>query len=49
MSTVASSGWLEIAPADVVQWLVEEDTTEFIPWLNRITKWARRRFARRRP
>ncbi len=46
---IAESQWLEITPADVVRWLVQEDTAEFIPWLNRVTKWARRRFAGRRP
>jgi len=45
---IAESQWLEITPTDVVRWLVKEDTTEFIPWLNRVTKWARRRSARRR-
>jgi Uma2 family endonuclease len=46
---VERSGWLALTPADVVRWLLQEDTTEFIPWRNRVTKWARRRFARRRP
>lgn len=45
---VAKSDWLEVTPADLVRWLTKEDTTEFIPWLNRITNWARRRFARKR-
>ena len=42
---IEKSQWLEITPADVVRWLVQEDTAEFIPWLNRVTKWARRQFA----
>ena len=46
---IEKSQWLEITPADVVRWLVQEDTAEFIPWLNRVTKWARRKFAGRRP
>ncbi|MGA7498153.1 MAG: Uma2 family endonuclease [Isosphaeraceae bacterium] len=46
---IEKSQWLEITPADVVRWLVREDTAEFIPWLNRVTKWARRKFAGRRP
>jgi Uma2 family endonuclease len=46
---VERSNWLGITPADVVRWLVDEDMTEFIPWLNRVTNWARRRFTRRRP
>jgi Uma2 family endonuclease len=46
---VERSGWLSITPAELVRWLIEEDTTEFVPWLNRLTKWARRRFAKRRP
>jgi len=45
---VERSGWLDITPADLVRWLIEEDTSEFIPWLDRLTKWARRRFAKRR-
>jgi Uma2 family endonuclease len=44
---VERSGWLAMTPADIVRWLVEEDTTEFIPWLDRVTKWARRRSAKR--
>ena len=45
---IEKSHWLEITPADVVRWLVQEDTAEFIPWLNRVTKRARRKFAGRR-
>lgn len=45
---VGKSPWLGITPADLVRRLTNEDTTEFIPWLNRVTKWARRRFARNR-
>jgi Uma2 family endonuclease len=45
---VDKSEWLGITSADLVRWLIKEDTTEFIPWLNRVTKWARRRFARKR-
>ena len=41
--------WLEMTPADVVRWLVREDATEFIPWLDRVTKWARRKSAGKRP
>jgi Uma2 family endonuclease len=43
-----TSGWLGVTPSEIVRWIVKEDTTEFIPWLNRVTRWARRRFARRR-
>ena len=43
------SQWLEITPADVVRWLVREDATEFIPWLDRVTKWAQRKSAGKRP
>ena len=42
-----TSGWLGVTSAEIVRWIAEEDTTEFIPWLNRVTRWARRRFARR--
>jgi Uma2 family endonuclease len=45
---VERSGWLGITPAEIVRWLVEEDTSDFIPWLNRLTRWARRRFGKRR-
>jgi Uma2 family endonuclease len=43
------SQWLEIVPADMVRWVVQEDATEFMPWLNRVTKWARRKSAGKRP
>lgn len=43
----AASGWLGVTSAEIVRWIAEEDTTEFIPWLNRVTRWARRKFARR--
>lgn len=46
---IEQSQWLEISPADVVRWLVREDTSQFIPWLNRVTKWARRRFRGKQP
>ena len=49
MSPSRGVGWLAITPADWCDGSLEEDTTEFIPWLNRVTKWARRRFARRMP
>ena len=42
-----TSGWLGVTPAEIVRWIAEEDTTEFIPWLNRVTRWARRKFARK--
>ncbi|MBV8486986.1 MAG: Uma2 family endonuclease [Planctomycetaceae bacterium] len=42
------SQWLEITPADVVRWVAREDATEFIPWLDRVTKWARRKSAGKR-
>ncbi len=42
------SGWLGVTSAEIVRWLVEEDTTEFVPWLNRVTRWASRKFSRRR-
>lgn len=45
---VERSGWLALSPADLVRWLLEEDTSEFIPWLDRLTRWARRRFAKRK-
>jgi len=48
-SAVERSGWLAITPADIVRWLLEEDTAEFIPWLDRVTKWASRRSAKKRP
>jgi Uma2 family endonuclease len=43
---VAESGWLQLSPAEIVRWLVEEDTTEFMPWLDRVNKLAKRRFAK---
>ncbi len=46
---IDQSQWLSLTPADILRWLIQEDTSEFIPWLNRVTKWARRRFAGRRP
>lgn len=45
---VDKSKWLGITPADLVRWLIKEDTTEFIPWLNRVAKWARRKSTRKR-
>lgn len=42
------SAWLGLTPVDLVRWLVREDTSEFIPWLNRVTRWARRKFAGKR-
>ena len=32
----ATSGWLGVTPAEIVRWIADEDTTEFIPWLNRV-------------
>ena len=41
-----TSGWLGVTSSEIVRWIVEEDTSEFMPWLNRVSRWAKRKFRR---
>ena len=39
-----TSGWLGVTSSEIVRWIVEENTSEFMPWLDRVSRWAKRKF-----
>lgn len=43
---VASSRWLPVRPAQVVPWLVEEDTSDETAWARRLRQWIQAELTR---
>lgn len=43
---VEASGYLKIRADGVTRWLVEEDTSDDLAWLDRLSEWLRQDWSR---